>query len=120
MSNQVFLKQLMSKNGQFGDLYGNFDVIRKQAVLIKNGPEQQSPNILPQSIGRATSIQSIKKGKSMERATTLLPPNKNQANKIPSVPGNMSKYKSVPANRRQELRKNLHNLQANAASRDTI
>ena len=37
MSNRVFLRQLMNKHGQFGDLYGNFNVIRKQATLISNG-----------------------------------------------------------------------------------
>jgi len=69
MNNQVFLKQLMSKNGQFGDLYGNFDVIRKQAVLMKKGSDSNL-TILPKSIGRETSIQTDKKrvGKSMERA----------------------------------------------------
>jgi hypothetical protein len=42
MSNKVFLKQLMNRNGQFGDLYGNFDVVRKQAVLIKNSSDYKS------------------------------------------------------------------------------
>ena len=37
MKTNVFMEQLLTKHGQYGDLYGHYDVLKQQAALIKNG-----------------------------------------------------------------------------------